>query len=108
MPGRVRGCIDGPTDSAAAAAFMVCAPITYCPAGLRRSVSRGAGRPCPLAARIEEFRSGRPDLFPRRYGSVPGMLAVRLLVVSVRTMSVNETVIGGTHSGWNVAVTLIV
>src|SRR5215475_1573255 len=40
----------------------------------------------------------------RGYGSVPGMLAVIPLVVSVRVMLVNETVMGGEHDGWNVAV----
>lgn len=85
------GRIDVPTDTRPAAAFMICTPIRYCPEVLRWVGVAPRGRPWP-------------DLFPRRYRSVPGMLAVRLLVVSVRTMSVNETVIGGLHSGWNVAV----
>src|SRR5215475_616446 len=38
------------------------------------------------------------------YGSVPGMLALIPLVVSGGEMLVNETVIGGEHAGWNVAV----
>ena len=65
-------------------------------------------------ARVSPKREGRRDAAPRSNNNaeqpqnVPEKLCVRPFVVSVTVTSVNTTVIGGLHDGWNVAVAVSV
>ena len=79
--------------------------------------SHSSGRPLPRsgwgAALCVTKGEGRRDAAPRsikagRPQNVPEKLCVRPFVVSVTVTSVNTTVIGGLHDGWNTAVALSV